>query len=137
MPTIRFTKDGRARTASRTGPNVVDQLPPSHAPLAAPPSTIPSAVDPHTVERACPRVTRWSALPDERPWHPGAGLIGSAWAVGGWDGAPPSQMPEAPPPETLSGRGAAVETAPARRPMPAGGRQQAERVRPRRACAAP
>jgi Phage integrase family len=46
---------------------------------------IPSAVDPHTAEWACPRVTRWSARLDERPCHPGAGLLGFAWVAGGRD----------------------------------------------------
>ena len=54
---------------------------------------IPSAVDPPTGEWACPRATRWSALLDERPCRPGAGLLGFAWVVGGRDGTP-SPMPE-------------------------------------------
>ena len=45
------------------------------------PSRPPSS---HTsVERACPRVSRWSALLDERPGHPGARLLGFAWVDGG------------------------------------------------------
>jgi integrase len=53
---------------------------------------IPSAVDPHIVERAGPRASRWSARLDERPWRPGAGLLGFAWVDGGRDGDP---IPEA------------------------------------------
>jgi hypothetical protein len=87
-------------------------------PFMAQPPAIPSAVDPHTVERACPRVTRWSALPDERPWHPGPGLLGSAWVVGGRDG-PPSQKPEEPPPEASFRPRRPRRDWPARRPMPA------------------
>jgi hypothetical protein len=48
----------------------------------------PVAVVPHTVEQTRPRVTRWSAPLDVRPWHPGAGLLGPAWDGG--DGMAPS-----------------------------------------------
>lgn len=48
-----------------------------------------------------------------------------------------SQKLEASPPEARTGFGAVRECWPARRLMPAGGRQQAELVRPRRACTAP
>lgn len=46
-------------------------------------AAISSAADPHTVERARARVTRWSALPDERPCHPGPGLLGLPGSVAG------------------------------------------------------
>jgi hypothetical protein len=57
--------------------------PPEYLLSAAVNSYIPlSAVDPHSVERARARAPRWSALPDERPWRPGPGLLGFAWVVG-------------------------------------------------------
>jgi hypothetical protein len=49
----------------------------------------------------------WSALPDVRPWRPGAGLLGFAWVDGGRDGAT-SQKLEEPPPETGTGSSAAL-----------------------------
>src|SRR4051794_31452138 len=49
---------------------------------------IPSAVDPNVVERAGPRATRWSALPDERTLSPWGR---SAWSPCGSDvGTPPT-----------------------------------------------
>jgi hypothetical protein len=53
-------------------------------PLTAPPVASLSAVDPHTVERACPAVTRWSALPEDlvQQGQVCSACLGRWWA--GW-----------------------------------------------------
>ena len=46
------------------------------------PPDLPVAVVPPSGERAGARAPRWSALPDERPWRPGPGLLGLSWDDG-------------------------------------------------------
>src|SRR5271157_3244267 len=46
------------------------------------PSVHPVTVGPPSGERAKPHRSRWSALPDERPWPVGLGLLGLSWGDG-------------------------------------------------------
>jgi hypothetical protein len=88
-----------------------------------PPSTHPSGSGPG------PGTPRWSALPDERPWRLDQARSATSGAT--VDGMAASAIPEAREalPEAPE-RSWAVAGVAARRLMPAGGRQQAERDRP-------